>query len=524
MLVLAVISSQSLTMGADVHERGVEMSRSKAIWMNAIPSPDPSTMTSIESALIRMSTKGHSVNCELIQNELASLATFLRIGKESHLYPDIFAWGKSACPNWDPYCEILVGDAHYAQGDFERAFGSYVLALEGLESNEQPHLTANLNAGASLVSLGRFAEAIKFFQRVIDHPYEGADDFKSIAAINLSAAQLKAEFLSDAASTIRRLSVENLPEYWRGIHFSNALIVHQKLGDYAGSDSIWQNHLSQIPFSSLPPAIHPRILSELLQKGDFLAFSEFKEHVIQLQHSPLLEATHSHHPLFEREEHDQESVNLWELYRKFEEGQRTAHLVFLNETQPQLQNEMRLLQQELGRALEVTRNWKLTSAFIACALLILALVILLVRSQRLRRHMTHLAKIEPNDLLFEPQVDEEDLVILAQALTYGKGLQKALLIVRRLRAEFAVQSDSRLNLENIEMYGQLNDREKEVAGYIASGFNSKEIAQMLHVTTQHIYNVRSRIREKVGVPDDQDLLNWLRTAREVSHRSDAQES
>ena len=109
-------------------------------------------------------------------------------------------------------------------------------------------------------------------------------------------------------------------------------------------------------------------------------------------------------------------------------------------------------------------------------------------------------------------VDEDDLVVLAQALTYGKGLQKALLIVRRLRAEFASQNESRLNLETIELYDELNEREKEVAGYIASGFNSKEIAQMLNVTTQYIYNVRSRIREKIGVPDQQDLLNYLRAS------------
>ena len=85
-----------------------------------------------------------------------------------------------------------------------------------------------------------------------------------------------------------------------------------------------------------------------------------------------------------------------------------------------------------------------------------------------------------------------------------------MLIVRRLSAEFSVQTESRLNLEAIELFDELNEREKEVAGYIASGFNSKEIAQMLNVTAQYIYNVRSRIREKMGIPADQDLLNYLR--------------
>jgi DNA-binding CsgD family transcriptional regulator len=112
-------------------------------------------------------------------------------------------------------------------------------------------------------------------------------------------------------------------------------------------------------------------------------------------------------------------------------------------------------------------------------------------------------------------VDEDDLVVLAQALTYGKGLQKALLIIRRLRAEFAENTHSRLNLQGIELYNELNEREKEVVGYIAAGFNSKEIAQLVNVSTQYIYNVRCRIREKFGVPDDRELLQWLREAGQL---------
>jgi tetratricopeptide (TPR) repeat protein len=496
-----------------VHAQGWGSARTaKAIWQNEIPAPNPAEATTIESALIRWSTSQDELDCEAMQRDLALLAAFVRSGGSSKLNPEIFNWGVAQCEVIDPYEQLLIGDVFYVNGDYEKAISHYGRALKGLEPNEQAHLTATLNTGACLISLGRYSEAIDAFLKVVDHPFPGAEDFKSIATINLAAAQVSAEFLSDAASTIRQLSTDNLSEYWRGIHYSNGLIVHQKLGDYAGSDSVWQHHLRPIPFEFWPTAIHTRILSEILHGGDFIEFAQFRERILLSPSSPLMNAAHSHHALFEQAEHDDNTFKLWELYRKYDEGQRKANRIFRNETQPQLQSELQLIQQELGQARQSSRNWKLTSALIVCALLILTLAILMIRSQRLRRHLMHLSKSEVGTLLAEPQVDEDDLVVLAQALTYGKGLQKALLIVRRLRAEFASQTESRLNLETIELYDELNEREKQVVGYIASGFNSKEIAQMLNVTTQYIYNIRSRIREKMGVPDDQDLLNYLRAA------------
>jgi DNA-binding CsgD family transcriptional regulator len=41
---------------------------------------------------------------------------------------------------------------------------------------------------------------------------------------------------------------------------------------------------------------------------------------------------------------------------------------------------------------------------------------------------------------------------------------------------------------------------------------SSEIADLLHVSTKCTYNIRSRIRFKLGVPDEEDLLEWLREA------------
>ena len=372
--------------------------------------------------------------------------------------------------------------------------------------------------GACLVSLGRYNEAITEFQHVIDHAYERADVYKPMATINLSAAQLNAGLYSDAKTTIRQLPTENLSDYWRGIHFSNALIAHQKLADYAGSDSVWQNHLMLVPFESLPPDIHPNILSELLHQGDFIEFTRFKNRVIASQQSPLLDSTHSHYPLFTNASNDIGAGILWDLYRNFDKTQRDESITHVQESQSQLKSELLRIQEDLTQEWQTKRDFKLTLTFIITALLTFSLIIILVRSYRLRKNLSTLSSLYKINLDQQPQLDEDDLVVLTQALTYGKGLQKALLIVRRLQAQYTNQSQSRLNLKTLALYNDLNEREKEVADYIASGFNSKEIAQILNVTTQYIYNVRSRIREKFDVPDGQDLLQWLRESSQTQHK------
>lgn len=406
---------------------------------------------------------------------------------------------------------LLIADACYVQGDLDEATQFYRKAISKLEPDSEAYLMACLNSGACLIHLEKFGEAIDTYKSIINHPFEKAPSYRHFAQINLSAAQLNAGFMNDALQTIRQIPTDDLSAYWKGIHYSNALTLYQKMGDYRGSDSIWKHHLSQIPFESIPYAIHKGALRELLQEGDYLDFIRFRERAMQAPQSPLLDSTDAFYPLFAAKNSDSILMNVWDLYRDVQERQRDDHLVFNNEIQPQLQSELYLIQDELGKARLSSQTWKLTSSLIVLTIFSIMLTILLVRSYRLRRHFQKLPDLGKGSSPLDAHVDEDDLVILAQALTYGKGLQKALLILRRLREGLSNKTESRLNLDNIEFYDQLNEREKLVAGYIAAGFNSKEIAQMLNLTPKYTYNIRSRIRAKLCVPDADDLLEWFRS-------------
>lgn len=480
-----------------------------AIWSKQVPVPDPATLGEVETELIRLCTE-KDLECSDFQEQLTLFAALLKQKSLSKLYPSIFLNPGVPCPEWPPFVNLLIADACYVQGDLDEATQFYRKAISKLEPDGEAYLMACLNSGACLIHLEKFSEAIDTYKGIINHPFEKAASYRQFAQINLSAAQLNAGYLNDALQTIRQIPPDDLTAYWKGIHYSNALTLYQKLGDYRGSDSIWQHHLSQIPFESIPGAIHKGALRELLQAGDYLDFIRFRKQVLQATQSPLLDSNGAYYPLFAADSSESNLLIIWDLYRDVQERQRDDHLVFINEIQPQLQSELLLIQDELGKAQQSSQNWKLTSALIVLTIFSILLIILLVRSHRLRRHFEELPVLSEDSSPLDAHVDEDDLVILAQALTYGKGLQKALLIIRRLREGLSSAPESRLNLENIEFYDQLNEREKVVAGYIASGFNSKEIAQMLHVTPKYTYNIRSRIRAKLCVPDAEDLLEWFR--------------
>lgn len=498
--------------GSLIAQNPTSKSLAEQIWTQQVPRPDSSSIQFIESELIRLSALGEAVDCGRMQDELSALAAIIRGGAASKLYPDIFITTYNPCLEKEPFSCILTGDAFYVNEDFEDALNFYRLAAKGLTPDAEAHLTATLNAGACLISLGRYAEAIPAFQQVIDHPFERADAFKALASINLSAAQLNAGLFSDAEATIRDVPVEGLSDYWRGVHYSNGLIVCQKLGEYEKSDSIWQQHLRAIPFTSLPDEVHPYVLSELLSHGDYLGFTQFRSQVQASRQSPLLDPEHSHHLLFDLGEHDEDVHLIWGLYRDFETTQRRAHLAANSAAQLNVQSELQILQSELKQERQLTRNWKLGATVVVLALMGSVLVIQFIRSRRLQRNLKEMRELEQASLPQQQRVNEEDWVALVQALTYGKGLKKALLIALRMRAEFAGQTGTDLNLEAIACYDELNEREKEVVAHIASGMTSSEIAELLRVSTKYTYNIRSRIRFKLGVPDDEDLLDWLRDA------------
>lgn len=66
------------------------------------------------------------------------------------------------------------------------------------------------------------------------------------------------------------------------------------------------------------------------------------------------------------------------------------------------------------------------------------------------------------------------------------------------------------DLAQIPNIQSLNDREREVAALIYRGFDAKEIARLTSMSNAYTYNVRSRIRAKLDIPAEEDMLKWMK--------------
>jgi len=66
------------------------------------------------------------------------------------------------------------------------------------------------------------------------------------------------------------------------------------------------------------------------------------------------------------------------------------------------------------------------------------------------------------------------------------------------------------DLAQIPNIQSLNDREREVAELIYRGFDAKEIARLTSMSNAYTYNVRSRIRAKLDIPAEEDMLKWMK--------------
>ncbi len=80
----------------------------------------------------------------------------------------------------------------------------------------------------------------------------------------------------------------------------------------------------------------------------------------------------------------------------------------------------------------------------------------------------------------------------------------------------ATSSRARFMDHSLQGLEALMGVERELVELTLLGMTPKEIAQLKGVSGFHIYNVRSRVRKKLGVPDGMDLGDYLRGGSSVN--------
>jgi len=138
---------------------------------------------------------------------------------------------------------------------------------------------------------------------------------------------------------------------------------------------------------------------------------------------------------------------------------------------------------------------------------------LLYRNERIQSSQRALASVlaesstNKNDTL---EMDLDDVRILGDAITKGTRTADAMLILQKLNLWLLpVRKDEALNVEALDHYDQLTTSEKKILKDMLARFDAKEIARIMKVSPAYIYNSRSKIRQKLEIPRDLAIEDWV---------------
>lgn len=107
--------------------------------------------------------------------------------------------------------------------------------------------------------------------------------------------------------------------------------------------------------------------------------------------------------------------------------------------------------------------------------------------------------------------DFQAIEVIRDAITQGKNINTALVHLSNLNDLINhKQQIVALKDTNDPLLKELNNSELQLLDQILRGYSSKEISIIMNVSAGHIYNMRSMVREKLGLDREVDLQEWLR--------------
>lgn len=199
----------------------------------------------------------------------------------------------------------------------------------------------------------------------------------------------------------------------------------------------------------------------------------------------------------------------WHLARELDNSQQKLRASAL--PIGQTEDLKKRLEESLEREEKTERQlwWVLVGAF---SLATISAISIYQRLQvrRLRKAFSKASHMDTRDNLPLFEQSGNAISTIREAITQGKNIQTALVHLSALnnmlngeRHEFSVLDSKKL--KNIG----LNYSELSLLDHILQGYSAKESSILLDVSTGHIYNMRSNLREKLNLPKSLELREWL---------------
>lgn len=221
---------------------------------------------------------------------------------------------------------------------------------------------------------------------------------------------------------------------------------------------------------------------------------------------------------------EDEWVRNWEILKATNAFQRDAFSEFVNEFLEESDNNAVLNYIDSGHVAESkVAHWPI-AFFMLLGFVAVLVCLMAMREIRKRREISEKSSImtpiresgenidapEGTSLMLE--VTEEDISTLGHALQQGDRVGDAMIVVRKLENMFPTERQSiTLNsISSLQYSENLSDLEATIVLLTVRGIHTKEIAHQLNMSNGHLYNTRSIIRGKLGMPEDANFVTWIK--------------
>ena len=429
--------------------------------------------------------------------------------QDMNLLPWLLNQSASKCSIESGYFELWKGGIYFNEGDKTSALGAFEKAAQWIPKSSLQHYYALSNVAAVQQSLYMNNAAIETFQVLIDlHPEQALGNAQSL--INIAALQISIRELEEAYKTLLSVDTTALSSPWIDLWKLNKLEIAISLNEIDEVEALWMD-LRKIPLDEVNVDAWGMLLNAALLVNDIEFFSEMERFVSRAvlpDNDPRLSMGFM--PLLLMESGEVPMLTKWEAAKKVSEYYHGVQFTTYSELKEKINESVAASNDQMAQLKsehEVTMRQLMVWGGILLLILILSNVAFARRTKVTQSSALRSLEGTGDKVDFELN----DLRVIADALSTGKNTAKALLHLTKI-SRHTLQQEGSIEWSKSLFSGQLkdlNEQEMKVLMHMDAGYSAKEIATMLNVSPGHIYNLRSLIRKKLNLKENESLLDCL---------------
>ena len=405
---------------------------------------------------------------------------------------------------------IQIGAYHFHRSDFTNAILAFKRAESSTTSIEVKTMALE-NVAVSYVQINELEEAIRYFEIAMKLREEKPN---ALTISNLAGIYNQLNNPEQALSTLALVDWEAESGSTKRMALINKLAALRTLSDREDEVRRTYDSLTE----EFPIPIYPQEVAEVVRAA--LVLNDTAHVIGFLSEIEPLMADNAEFaaewmpdlaPLFLMDEvpGSERFENLpwatrWQL---------TRWLVMMRTKDPlteTLKQTSEALEADLSEALNAYEESQ--DRFWIVVALATAMFGLLLLTWRQRMQVSRLRReVAESGLVLGPE-KLHAIEVIRDAITQGKDINSALVHLSNINDLLTPRQPS-MSLKDIgdPALEALNSKEMQLLEHIQRGYSAKEISILMNVTAGHIYNMRSVVREKLGLDREMDLEEWLKS-------------